>query len=56
MRVVISLYIQLIFLFVDGAVSSAIYYFMVNWCGIQSHHHRASQTFRFMVRLRGRGL
>ena len=26
MRVFISLYIQLIFLFVDGAVSSAIYY------------------------------
>ena len=26
MRVIISLYIQLIFLFVDGAVSSAIYY------------------------------
>ena len=26
MRVIISLYVQLIFLFVDGAVSSAIYY------------------------------
>ena len=26
MRVIISLYVQLIFLFVDGAVSSTIYY------------------------------
>ena len=90
-RVIISPYVLFIFLFVDGTVSSAIYYItffckvfsnatftrsgevsysiqpilhttywvytlMVNWCGIQSHHHRASQTFRFMVRLRGRGL
>ena len=84
-RVIISPYVLLIFLFVDGTASSAIYYItffckvfsnatftrsgevsysiqptgftlMVNWCGIQSHHHRASQTFRFMMRLRGKVL